>query len=258
MRNPTRWMCSLTIAVALSVSCSHSSPSGPSVVVGTPGVAVGSDAPDGSAGTCRTYATDYSFITLPGRQASTIVNCSFNRAGRTLLCSYSQRGSEGCSVDFEKRGFYDALGDFVDEIPGRRLLTRETTTFTSGATTCAAGVREAEELFTYDAFDRLTLRRGRTAAAALGHRYLFRSWDAKDRVTAASLQIPGLPDTQISYAYDDERHTTVETRLLPGTPVRVLESTFDADGIVLHERSEDRGVILDTIYTVTAREQVCE
>jgi hypothetical protein len=174
----------------------------------------------------------------------------------TLTCHFSQSSSAlgNCTVDSDVRSFYNSVSDFVDEIPGRPLATRGTTTFTPRPMSCTQGTEVLETTYTH-AGRRLVGSGGQSSVGSPIRTYVYGSWDAQDRFTSATLHVPGLPDTNLSCTWNDATHTAVGTMTFPGT-TQVSTHTFDADWIPISSRSDNPpgGTIIT--FTTLAREQI--
>jgi hypothetical protein len=248
------------VAAALSASCAQTSPSGPTFLVGiAPGKAGSSDVSGESAGTCRTYATEYSYVTRSAfDEANTTVSCNFDVGALTLTCHYRQSTSlQACTVDFDSRSVYDSLSDFVNEFPGRPLVARHVTTGAPLSMSCTRSTAPAATTYTYDGRQRLVRRTGASGPGSPVVTVNFGAWDDRNRYTFGTLILPESAAATVSYTYDDAAHTIAQIASLPGALSTVTTQAFDADGILLRERSEAAGTVTETTHTVFGRQQIC-
>jgi hypothetical protein len=247
----------LLVFAGLAVSCGGGggSPSGPS----------SSNTGGPSSGSCRNYASAFTYTTVgPGVVANTTANCTFDSGARTLTCTYSQTSSvNSCSIDFRWRDSYNSVADFVNEskVVGKFLLTSRAQEWVSMPTSCAGPTVPGTTTYTYDSSQRQVQSVAVNMTGANSNvTYAYSAWDAEGRPTAGTVSIAGGPAFPATVVYDDVGRTITITAGggQPGGSINII--SLDADGNLLRHRIEAAGIgpVGESAYTITAKQTVCQ
>jgi hypothetical protein len=221
--------------------------------------------PGGGTASCRNYASAFTYTTVaPGLLANTTVRCTFDQGARTLSCTYAQTSNvNACSVDFLWRDSYNSVADFVNEskIVGRFLLTSRVQEWVSTPTSCSGPTVSGSTTYSYDGSQRQVQSVAVNMTGASSNvTYAYSAWDAPGRPTAGTVSIAGAPAFPATIAYDDGARTiTIAAGAgQPGGSINVI--TLDADGNIVRQRTEIAGfgTVGESVYTITARQTVCQ
>lgn len=219
--------------------------------------------PGSPAGSCRSYASRYSYVTsAPGSLANTTATCTFNAAARTLTCTFAQTNNTStCTIDFLWRDAYNSAADFVNEskVVGKFLLTSRAQEWVTTPTSCGPPSVPGNTTYTYDANQRqLQQAAVNMTGAGSSATYVYSAWDAQGRPTAGTLTVQGGLNFPVTVAYDDSARTITISAGPGGAANAVNVITLDADGNLVRVTGQTSGFVSDSVYTITARQTVCQ